>query len=75
MGTGKHVLDGLQIGATWRIRRIAAVCGGDAASLSNYFDHLLNLLKGSIFIGSVGNAFSIVTPLRLPDVANTSDIR
>jgi len=44
MGPRKHVLDG---GVHWRnlANTIGpSMCGGDAASLSNYFDHLLLLL-------------------------------
>jgi len=41
MGPTKHVLHGVHIGATWRIRLNRSRA---AAMRSNYFDHLLSLL-------------------------------
>jgi len=45
MGPRKHALHRVNIGATWRIRtnRPPSMCGGDAALLLNYVDHLLFL--------------------------------
>jgi len=59
--TRKHVLDGMHIGTTWRIRLNPSMCGSDAAFLWNYFDHLLSLLTlGSRWFWGIKN-ISITT--------------
>jgi len=49
VGPRKHVIHGVRIGATWRIRlKIEpSMCGSVAAFLSNYFDHLFMCLLGA----------------------------
>jgi len=44
VGPRKHMLHGVHIGAIWRIRE-PSICGGDAAFLSNYLDHLFTVLQ------------------------------
>jgi len=51
VGPGKHALDGVHTGATTE----PSMCGGDAAFLSNYFDHLFLVLRG-IFSASLSIA-------------------
>ena len=52
VGPRKHVLDGVHIGATWRMIE-PSMCGGDAAFLSNYFDHLSSNVTGEYRVTSV----------------------
>ena len=40
VGPENHVLDGMRISATWRIR-VNRPCAAEVRPLSNYFDHLL----------------------------------
>jgi len=44
LGPRKHMLYGVHIDAIWRIRE-PSICGGDAAFLSNYVDHLFSVLQ------------------------------
>jgi len=39
VGPRKHALDGVHIGATWRIR-LHRLCAAAMGPFSNYFDHL-----------------------------------
>jgi len=62
MGPRKHVLDG---GAHWRNRANMiepSMCGGDAAFLSNYFDHC----DGGVDSGSALVSINAVTLRRVP---------
>ena len=64
MDSGAYVLGGVHIGATWRKKNKPSTCGGDAAFLSNYFEHLL----------SSPSSFTVARHVRRQSTTNVSSM-